>query len=85
MCAFLSLCLRLQSMVPKGPSHPHTVAPHLRLSCPRAKEGVQGSKAGGTVSGLVLNSSSSFSSGARNSTHSISFISGFSCHSSRVS
>lgn len=57
-------------MIPEGPSHPHTVAPHLRLSCPWSKGGVQGSKAGGTVSGLVLNSSSSFASGAWDSTHS---------------
>lgn len=42
MCAFLSLCLRLQSMVPEGPSHPHTVAPHLRLSCPWSKGGSPG-------------------------------------------
>lgn len=29
-------------MVPKGPSHPHTVAPHLRLSCPWSKGGSPG-------------------------------------------
>lgn len=29
-------------MIPEGPSHPHTVAPHLRFSCPWSKGGSPG-------------------------------------------
>lgn len=69
-------------MVPEGPSHPHcSTSPEAPVL--EAKERVQGSKAGSTISGLVLNSSSSFASGAWGSTQT-SFISGFSCHSSWV-
>lgn len=67
-------------MVPEGPSHPRGgSSPVLE-----AKERVQGSKAGSTISGLVLNSSPSFASGAWDSAHLTSFISGFSCYSSWV-
>lgn len=75
MCAFLSLCLKLQSMVPEGPGHPHCGTSLQTLLSLEQRETDQGSKPGSTSSGLVLLSGPSFAPGAWDSPHS-SFISG---------
>lgn len=72
--AFLSLCLRLQSTV--GPSHPHCgTSLEVLLFLEPGGESRAPQLAGSTISGLVLNSGSSFAPGAWDSPHVASFIS----------